>query len=108
MAFKVLLTRGAQRDLAAIHDWITTYDSPGRAAHVLGRLEDVASKLAQSPERGSVPEELRFLGIADFRQVYFKPYRIIYRVMGKEVHVYLIVDGRRDLQSLLARRLLES
>ncbi|RPJ74031.1 MAG: type II toxin-antitoxin system RelE/ParE family toxin, partial [Desulfobacteraceae bacterium] len=37
---------------------------------------------------------------------FFKPYRIIYRVMDKNVYVLLVVDGRRDMQSLLQRRLL--
>ena len=60
------------------------------------------------PERGSHPKELLRLGIRDYRQTYFKPYRVIYRVVGQRVYVYLIVDGRRDLQTLLARRLLES
>jgi hypothetical protein len=35
-----------------------------------------------------------------------EPYRVIDRVDGQRVYVYLIVDGRRDMQSLLARRLL--
>lgn len=38
--------------------------------------------------------------------VFFKPYRLVYRVAGERVYVYLIADGRRDMQSLLARRLL--
>jgi toxin ParE1/3/4 len=33
---------------------------------------------------------------------------VIYRVIGKQVVIYLIVDGRRDMQSVLARRLLGS
>ena len=35
-----------------------------------------------------------------------KPYRVIYRIMGKRVFVYLIADGRRDMPTLLERRLL--
>ncbi|HET8610135.1 MAG TPA: hypothetical protein VFM11_10375 [Burkholderiales bacterium] len=31
---------------------------------------------------------------------------MIYRVTGHRVVIYLIADGRRDMQSLLARRLL--
>jgi toxin ParE1/3/4 len=31
---------------------------------------------------------------------------VIYRVVGAQVVIYLIVDGRRDMQSVLARRLL--
>jgi len=46
------------------------------------------------------------LGEQEYRQVLFKPYRLIYRVVGRRVVVYVIADGRRDMQSLLARRLL--
>ncbi|NBS83035.1 MAG: type II toxin-antitoxin system RelE/ParE family toxin, partial [Betaproteobacteria bacterium] len=34
------------------------------------------------------------------------PYRVIYRVADNKVIIYLIVDGRRDMQAVLARRLL--
>ena len=104
--YEVLLTRGAEQDLEAIHDYIADSDSPASADHVLSRLMEVAEGLAQFPERGSYPKELAALGIREFRQTTFKPYRVIYRVMGKQVLVYLIVDGRRDMQSVLARRLL--
>ena len=43
-----------------------------------------------------------------FGKKQFKPYRLIYRVMGRQVVIYLIVDGRRDMQSLLANRLLSA
>jgi toxin ParE1/3/4 len=47
------------------------------------------------------------LGIREYREVFFKPYRLIYRIIGNKVYIMLIVDGRRDMQSLLQRRLLE-
>ena len=40
------------------------------------------------------------------REVHFKPYRIVYRVLGEDVYVYLVADGRREMQALLSRRLL--
>ena len=52
------------------------------------------------------PKELLSLGIRDYRQTFFKPYRMIYRVVERRVYVYLIVDARRDMQTRLARRLL--
>ena len=63
--------------------------------------------LARFPLRGAHPRELLELGVRDFRATAFKPYRVIYRVEGKRVLVYVIADGRRDLQSLLSRRLLD-
>ena len=65
-----------------------------------------ADALARHPHRGPHPRELAELGIRGYRETFFKPYRIIYAVEGRHVDVYLVADGRRDMQSLLARRLL--
>jgi toxin ParE1/3/4 len=104
--FDVLLTQGAERDLESIYDYISESDSPGSANYVLDRLMPVVESLSRFPERGSHPKELIALGIKEYRRAVFKPYRMIYRVTGARVIVYLIVDGRRDMQSVLTRRLL--
>jgi toxin ParE1/3/4 len=75
---------------------------------VLDRIEEPVESLATFPERGSHPKELLSLGIREYRQTFLKPYRMIYRIVGHRVYVYLIVDGRRDMRTLLARRLLET
>ena len=104
---EVLQTGDAVRDLEEIFEYIAEHDDPSKADLVLDRVEDMVQSLATFPERGSHPKELLQVGIRDYRQTYFKPYRVIYRVVGQRVYIYLIVDGRRDLQTLLARRLLE-
>ena len=106
MRFDVVLTEDAERDLEDIVTHIATHDSPQNAEHVLSRILEIAESLSTAPTRGSQPKELRGLGDQDYRQVFFKPYRLVYRVVGNAVAVYLIADGRRDMQSLLARRLL--
>lgn len=105
MRFEVLLTEDVARDLDEIHDYINEHDDPGKAEHVLDRLEATIESLAAHPARGSYPKELLALGIREYRQTFFKPYRMIYRIAGRRVYVYLIADGRRDMQTLLARRL---
>jgi len=104
--FEVSLTEDAARGLEEIVDYIAEHDGTSRAGHVLDRIEAVVESLATFPDRGSHPKELLALGIRDYRQTFFKPYRVIYRVVERRVYVYLIADGRRDVQSLLARRLL--
>lgn len=106
MRREVLLTEDAERDLEDLYSYIAEFDSPKNADYVLDRLLEVTESLATSPERGSLPKELRSLGIREYRQAFFKPYRVIYRVIGKQVIIYVIADGRRDTQNLLARRLL--
>ena len=104
--FQVLLTAGAEQDLEAIHDYISEFDCVANANYVLDELTQVVKSLSKLPERGSYPKELVGLGIKEYRQTFFKPYRVIYRVTGSQVIIYLIADGRRDMQSILARRLL--
>ena len=106
--FEVLLTAAAEADLEDLFDYIASHDSPIAANRLLDRIEKGLASLGSMPERGSHPKELLALGIRDYRQTFFKPYRLIYRVVDSRVYVYLIVDGRRDMQSLLARRLLMS
>jgi len=106
MRYEVLLTLGAEQDLESIHGYIAEFDSEANANHVLDRLTKVVEGLAQFPERGSYPKELAALGLKDYRQIAFKPYRVIYRVLGRKVVIYFIADGRQDMQSVLGRRLL--
>ncbi len=108
MRFEVLLTEDANRDLEDIYTYVSEHDAPGKAEDLLDRIEEVLKSLSTQPERGAYPKELSALGIRDYRQRFYKPYRIIYRIIGKKVYIYLIADGRRDFQTLLARRLLGS
>ena len=104
--FEVLLTQDAEQDLEAIYDYICEFDCIASANYVLDALMGVVENLSRLQERGSHPKELVGLGIKEYRQTFFKPYRVIYRVADTKVIIYLIADGRRDMQTVLARRLL--
>ena len=108
MPFAVLLTNDAARDLEELYDYIALHDAPQKADYVLEQVEKAFSMLSEFPQRGAYPKELVALGIREYREIFFKPYRIIYRVIGKKIYVLLIVDGRRDMQTLLQRRLLDA
>lgn len=107
MTWSVFLTDDAASDLSELYEYIARHDSPGKADNVLDRIEKTFESLSESPERGPWPKELLELGIKDFRELFFKPYRIIYRIIGQSVYVLVIADGRRDMAALLERRLLQ-
>jgi toxin ParE1/3/4 len=106
MSYQVFLTRDAVRDLEELDEYLAASDSDEKADYVLNKIEAALQRLSESPERGSRPRELLALGVGEYHQVFFKPYRIIYTIRGKRVCVLLIADGRRDMESLLQRRLL--
>lgn len=105
MTFRVLLSEDAERDIEDIYDFVADRDGVARADGLLVALEAVCESLAELPERGNIPKELASIGIDEFRETRYKPYRIIYRIDGGQVIVYGVFDGRRDMQSLLQRRL---
>ena len=72
----------------------------------LDQLESLCKRLSELPMRGHVPPELERIGVKSYREVHFKPYRVLCEVAGLEVYVHCVLDGRRDMQSLIERRLL--
>lgn len=104
--YEVVLTEHALLDLDDIAHYIALHDAPEKAEHVARRIEKTFSSLTTFPNRGNHPRELLAMGNRSFREVHFKPYRIVHRVLEREVLVLIIADGRRDMRSLLARRLL--
>ena len=106
MTFQVLLTDDAARDLEDLYDYIDSHDSLEKADYVLDKIEAAFLSLSENPQRGAYPNELLAIGMREYREIYFKPYRMIYRVINDGVYVMAIADGRRDMQALLQRRLL--
>jgi toxin ParE1/3/4 len=102
----VHVTEEAEKDLLDLWAYVATNDDGDKADSLLHHLEQTCRDLAHMPDRGHIPPEMERLGIEAYREIHYKPYRVIYEVAGREVFVYAVLDGRRDLQSFLERRLL--
>lgn len=105
MSKPVLLSEPALADVLAINDYYLIEVDDKTAAKIIDRLEAAVNSLADLTERGSIPKELLSLGIHQYRQLIVKPYRIIYEQFSDKVIVHAVLDGRRDMQSLLMQRL---
>lgn len=108
MKYDVVLTDDASNDLRELITFIRERDGDLRAEGVLTKFESTIEQLGRFPSGGTIPRELSALGVTEYRQLHFKPYRVMFRVFEQDklVTIYLIVDGRRDLGVLLGRRLL--
>lgn len=106
MKYVVRWSADAEHDLEAIADYIAEHDSVERAQFVIDKITGLVSSLTTLPDKGNFPKELEAFGNREYRQIFFKPYRLIYQVAGKFVTVMLVADGRRDMPTLLAKRLL--
>ena len=105
MAHTVRFAPSARNDLRAIHAFIAKNDSMENAEYVSREIVRAALTLSEFPKRGTYPPELLLKGNSSYRQIFFKPYRILYRIRGKTVYIAVIADDHRNMQELLMRRL---
>lgn len=106
MKYQVLLIQEAEDDLFDIYRYILMNDTEERAEYVFDQIEKICNSLDSFPERGHVPTELESIGVKGYYELHFKPYRIIYEIEAKKVFIHCILDGRRDIQELLERRII--
>ncbi len=107
MKYVVNFVSEAEEDLFEIYKYVYLNDSEEKAEQLYQKLYEKSLQLEKYPERGHIPPELNLLDITDFLEIHYKPYRIIYRIIEREVFILCILDGRRDLQKLLQERLLK-
>ena len=106
MKYQVLVVAEAEEDIFEIYKYVLKADGRSRADHLLLKLQETCQSLAETPNRGHIPPELERVGVRAYREIHFKPYRIIYQIVGKKVFIHCVLDGRRSLQEILECRLL--
>jgi toxin ParE1/3/4 len=105
MSFSVHFGIKARNDLRGIHAYISKNDSQENADYVAREIVRAALTLRDFPERGTYPPELLANRNKTYRQLFFKPYRIPYRIRRNIVYIAVIADGRRNMKALLMSRL---
>lgn len=105
MSHDIHISEDAERDIFNIYEYIFHNDSEEKADYVYSRIRECISKF-NNPERGHYPREFEILGITEYLEIHFKPYRIVYYIQDKNVTIHCVLDGRRDFEELLHFRLL--
>ncbi len=94
----------AQRDLRAVLSYISN-NSPRTALKIAAKIRSKAASLYQFPSRGCVVPELKNIPELSFRELIISPWRLVYRIKGKQVEILAFFDGRQDLEEMLFERL---
>lgn len=108
MSYRVYFIKDAEQDLFEIYDYINNSGYPDAASKIASEIEEACLDLSEMPERGHYPPELERIGVFQYREIHVKVYRIIYRVMKTDVYIHCTLDGRRDIQEILLRGILEA
>ena len=106
MNYNVNIVLDAEEDIVELYQYVFLHDSEDNAEYLLEQIEKTCLSLSSYPNKGHVPPELERIGIFNYKEIHFKPYRIIYQIIDNDVFIHCVLDGRRSLQELLEKRLL--
>lgn len=101
--YHIRWTYHAQGDLDRLVAYICR-ENPHNAQKIFKAIRKQVDRLASFPRRDRIIPELKKIPLDFYRESILHPWRILYRILGKEVIIMGVFDGRRDLQSLLLQR----
>jgi plasmid stabilization system protein ParE len=107
MIAKVMILKSAEYDLQELKKYMIRDFSREVWQERYNKLKDTLQNLQRFPHLDSVPAELEKLSFNQYRQVLSDMNRIIYEIRHNIIYIHMMVDTRRDMASLLQRRLLQ-
>ena len=103
--YRVQIPSSVVLDIQEIVDYIAE-DSAVKALEILDRLENKINSLKEYPERGRVVPELLNQNIMEYHEIIETPWRIIYKIVDSNIFILTVIDGRRNVQDILLRKLM--
>jgi plasmid stabilization system protein ParE len=97
-------TAPAREDINEIIDYISL-TNPAYAVKILDRVEDHVKQLDMLPERYRIVPELEKYGYLLYREIIVDYWKIIYKIENNFVYIMLVIDGRRNLEDLILKKI---
>ncbi len=102
---RIVWATPAQEDLADIVDYLSL-ESTSAAATFIDRVDASVKQLAEHVHIGRVVPELERHNITKYRELILTPWRLFYRAEQRTVSVLAVIDGRRNVEDILLRRMM--
>jgi len=102
MAKKIIWAREAVNDIVSIAEFIEK-DSYFYASEFTSHIFEKALSLNILSNRGRIVPEILD---ENLREIFIGEYRLIYKIIGKTINIVAVVHGRRDLRTLLKKRII--
>jgi toxin ParE1/3/4 len=113
MALPVVFLKSAEDDLRELKKYLSEEFGLTSSQNYYNQIKKAVNNISTFPLSSTIREELASIGQMQYRQVVSGMNRIIYEVKlsiqsEEQVYIHIITDVRKDLKSLLTRRLFQS
>jgi toxin ParE1/3/4 len=97
----------ARSDLVEIVSYIKENSGAKIAKEIYDRIQGKVTKAADYPEGYRVAPELQEIGVFEVREIIESPWRIFFRSSSNELRIISVIDGRRNVEEILYKKMLE-
>ncbi|MBW8458033.1 MAG: type II toxin-antitoxin system RelE/ParE family toxin [Thiobacillus sp.] len=106
MSVQVVFLKSAELDLKELRGYMVKNVGKDAWKASYAKIKDTVNTIGAFPLGGNIPEELERLNLTQYRQVVSGMNRIIYEARQEIIYIHIVCDARKDMKSLLTRRLL--
>ena len=104
---RILWSRDASDDLMGIISFIAERSGKKVARGIYSRIKEKVESIREFPATGRMVPELTSIGITEIHELIEPPWRIFYRIYQNEVRILSVVDGRRNIEEILYRKVID-
>ena len=102
--YKVVVPPSVTKDL---REMVEYYYEVNRtySKKIFTKIIERIRELENLPQKGRTVPELKEHNIDDYKELIEENYRIVYRIFETEVLLISVIDGRRNVEEVLIRKL---
>jgi toxin ParE1/3/4 len=104
---RILWSRDASDDLTGIISFIAERSGKKVARGIYSRIREKVESIREFPATGRIVPELTSIGITEIHELIEPPWRIFYRIYQNDVRILSVVDGRRNIEEILYRKVID-
>jgi len=106
MSFKVMWSEDASLDLLDIVSYIKIQSGKGIAKEIYTRIKSKVDHIVDFPKAGILVPELVNIGVTDIYQIIVSPWKVYYKVIEDKILVLSVIDGRRNFEEILYKKII--
>lgn len=106
MSYEAIWSKNASLDLIEIVSYIKNYSGNKIAKGIYTKIKSEVEYIVDFPKAGIVVPELVDIGITNIYQIIVSPWKIYYKVIENRILVLSVIDGRRNLEEILYKKII--
>ncbi|MDR1804583.1 MAG: type II toxin-antitoxin system RelE/ParE family toxin [Treponema sp.] len=107
MKHEIIWSKDAGDELAEIISYIKYNTGKMTAEKIYKKIINKVNQISENPEGRRIAPLLKEFGINYIHQLNVSPWIIFYKVVNKKMEIISIIDGRRNLEEILYRKMMD-